>query len=285
VRSDAFLTCRVKQTFSSPDFERLVDRHNSFVVQRIFGTRKALVQIFTAIDERVRYPRDSGIPVEQFSFGLFSRWVPKDVPLESDMPDLAVSLFRDHRMQASEREASSTAFEMPRTQRPLPPVDMAPRILPSPPPETETANSGLLTLNHMATWPRTPWRCETPPSPRASLMIGSENTNARGVGKSAVTPGRIFRSIRYPELAHWALVTLLGTGCILLRPGTSTLSMPNYTSETPRRSPFPSLRPTWFPAFVVIEDLNPERLSDCPVMPFTLAITIQCLLSTTSIFM
>lgn len=54
-------------------------------------------------------------------------------------------------------------------------------------------------------------------------------------------------------------------------PSTYTLSLPSYTPEPSRRPPSPSQRPTWFPPFVVVEDLNPERVADWPLMSLILA--------------
>lgn len=103
----------------------------------------ALIQIFTAIDERVRYPQDSGIPVEKFAFGLFTRWVPEDVPLESDMPNLAISPSADHRVQDSE---DSSIADAPRTQ-----IEAAQRRTVITPSESEVRSVGSISLIHHLT--------------------------------------------------------------------------------------------------------------------------------------
>lgn len=68
-------------------------RHDRTIYQRIFGTSETLLQIFSGVDERVFYLRDSfpETAMSQFAFGLFSNWDPKDITVGSSMPDLSIS--------------------------------------------------------------------------------------------------------------------------------------------------------------------------------------------------
>lgn len=116
----SFVVSRLVNHLISTDFGSSASRHDRTVFQRIFGTREALLQIFSAIDERVFYLQDTfpQIPIEHFAFGLFARWVPQEVPVESNMPKLTISPRPAHRMQALEREETRTDGDSPRAQSP-----------------------------------------------------------------------------------------------------------------------------------------------------------------------
>ena len=262
----------------STDFGVSARRRDRTVFQLIFGTREALVQIFDAVDERVFYLRDSfpETPIEQFAFGLFTQWVPQEVPVVPNMPDLAISPVTAHRIQATKREQASTTSGTPRTQRApslVEPLSTTPESHRSEPEDLNVENGELYVSDSESEGPygQAPergrdseeehtWRRErSRPRDRSRRQIPSAPSYGFG-GPSAYTVQRT------PPYGDPVLMYSDGTTGYLYPSLT-----PGYTSEPSRRPPpFPQSQ-TWFPKLVVIEDLNSKLVSDSTYMSPTLA--------------
>ena len=246
------------------------------VFQRIFGTRKALAQIFDAVDERVFYLRDSfpETPIEQFAFGLFAQWVPREVPVAPNMPDLAISPVTAHRIRATKRDQASTTLDTPRTQKAPPlvePLSTTPGSHSSEPEDLNVENGELYVSDseseglygqegerdHDSEEEHT-WHRESRPSDRSRRQIPS--APSFGFSNPTYTVQRI-PPYEYPVLVYSDRTT--GYLYPSLTPG--------YTAEPSRRPPSFPQGQAWFPKLVVIEDLNSELVSDSTYMSPTLA--------------
>jgi hypothetical protein len=254
------------------------------------------LQISAAVDERVFYIQDSfpQTPIDQFAFGLFAHWVPKEVPVESELPKLAISMAAHGTLNSgddtpkAEADGSrpqaailDTGLQSPRSQPSEQDVPNNGLFIPIAQPIAQEYDSERHSHRSRNSWDEEREYRDDGWVPREERVPQRERNRSRR-HRSSWTPrasSPVFGDPNaaptvYPQATSFTPYAYAYPPPVYggyPAPVTYSSVTPGYISEPSRRPPSFGQYPTWFPEFVVVKHLNLRRPSFMTRMPPTLA--------------